>query len=58
MLEAYDTLKAERHLTGFRITALKAYIFVYSCRVWITLNKLFYAPLQYLKTNPVIHLPE
>jgi len=46
LLEAYDPLKAERHLTGFRITALKAYIFAYSYRVWITLNKLLYAPLQ------------
>ena len=32
--------------------------FAYSYRVWITLNKLLYAPLQYPKINPDIHLPE
>ena len=30
----------------------------YSYRVWITLIKLLYAPVQYLKINPDIHLPE
>jgi hypothetical protein len=30
----------------------------YSYRVWITLNKLLYALLQYLKIKPDIHLPE
>ena len=30
----------------------------YSYRVWITLIKLLYAPLQYLKINPDIHLAE
>jgi hypothetical protein len=32
--------------------------FAYSYRVWITLIKLLYAPLQYPKINPDIHLPE
>jgi hypothetical protein len=30
----------------------------YSYRVWITLIKLLYAPLQYPKINPIIYLPE
>src|ERR687889_1270667 len=30
----------------------------YSYRVWITLIKLFYAPLRYLKTKPDIHQGE
>jgi hypothetical protein len=30
----------------------------YSYWVWITLIKLLYAPLQYPKINPDIHLPE
>ena len=30
----------------------------YSCRVWITLIKLLYAPLRYPKTNPYIHQGE
>ena len=28
--------------------------FAYSYRVWITMNKLLYAPLRYLKNNPTI----
>ena len=30
----------------------------YSYRVWITLIKLLYAPLQYLSIDPDIHPPE
>jgi len=30
----------------------------YSYRVWITLNKLLYAPLRYLKKHPDIHEAE
>ena len=30
----------------------------YSYRVWITLIKLLYAPLQYLRNGPDIHPPE
>ena len=32
--------------------------FAYSYRVWITLIKLLYAPLQYLKINPDIRSSE
>ena len=32
--------------------------FAYSFRVWINLIKLLYAPLQHLKIDPNIHLPE
>src|SRR5215204_2282256 len=32
--------------------------FAYSYRVWITLNKLLYAPLRYLKSKPDIHQGE
>ncbi len=32
--------------------------FAYSYWVWITLIELLYAPLQYSKINPDIHLPE
>jgi hypothetical protein len=32
--------------------------FAYTYRVWITLNKVLYAPLRHPKINPDIHLPE
>jgi len=32
--------------------------FAYSYRVWISLNKLLYAPLQCPKIDPDIHLAE
>jgi hypothetical protein len=43
---------------GYASALLLQQDFAYSYRVWITLNKPLYAPLQYLKIKPDIHQGE
>ena len=42
----------------FHAPALLLQESAYSYRMWITLNKLFYAPLRHLKISPDIHQDE
>jgi len=49
---------AVRNPSSFYAPALVLQDFAYSYRVWITLIKLSYTPLQHPQSNLDIHLPE